>query len=94
MEKLVEYIVKSLVLDEASVKVTSEEDGDATIIHVSVAPDDLGRVIGKSGRVASSIRSIVKSISARSHKKVFVKFGEQNAWDSKNFKTARNQGRS
>lgn len=79
MEKLVEYIVKSLVLDEASVKVTSEEDGDATIIHVGVAPDDLGRVIGKSGRVASSIRSIVKSISARSHKKVFVKFGEQNA---------------
>ncbi len=76
MEKLVEYIVKSLVMDEDSVKVTSQEDGDATVIHVTVAPDDLGRVIGKAGRVASSIRTIIKSISARSGKKVFVKFGE------------------
>lgn len=76
MEKLVEYIVKSLVINEDSVKVTSEEDGDATIIHVTVADEDLGRIIGKSGRVASSIRTIIKSISARSHKKVFVKFGE------------------
>ena len=76
MEKLVEYIVKSLVMDEDSVKVSSQEDGDATVIHVTVAPDDLGRVIGKAGRVASSIRTIIKSISARSGKKVFVKFGE------------------
>lgn len=76
MKELIEYIVKSLVIDEESVKVTETEENDETVYHVSVAEDDMGRVIGKSGKVASSIRAIVKSISSRQHKKVFVKFGE------------------
>ncbi len=76
MVELVEYIVKSLVLDTDSVKVTMSEDENESVIHVSVAPDDMGRVIGKSGKIASSIRAIVKSMSSRDHKKVFVKFGE------------------
>lgn len=76
MKELIEYIVKSLVIDEDSVKVTETEEDDETVYHVSVAEDDMGRVIGKSGKVASSIRAIVKSISSRQHKKVFVKFGE------------------
>ncbi len=76
MKELIEYIVKSLVVDEESVKVTETEENDETVYHVTVAEDDMGRVIGKSGKVASSIRAIVKSISSRQHKKVFVKFGE------------------
>ena len=76
MKELIEYIVKSLVIDEESVKVTETEENDETVYHVSVAEDDMCRVIGKSGKVASSIRAIVKSISSRQHKKVFVKFGE------------------
>lgn len=76
MKELVEYIVKSLVIDENSVVVTETEAEDETVIHVQVADGDMGRVIGKNGKVASSIRSIVRSISAREHKKVFVKFGE------------------
>ena len=76
MKELVEYIVKNLVIDEASVNVTESEEDDVTILHVSVAPDDMGRVIGKAGKIASSIRSIVNSISSRQHKKVVVKFGE------------------
>lgn len=76
MEKLVEFIVKSLVLDSESVQVSTTEDENEKVIHVTVNPDDMGRVIGKGGKVASSIRTIVKSLSARVDKKVFVKFGE------------------
>ena len=76
MKELVEYIVKSLVIDENAVSVTESEENDETVIHVQVAEGDMGRVIGKGGKVASSIRSIVRSISARENKKVFVKFGE------------------
>lgn len=77
MKELIEYLVKSLVVDEQAVEVTeSEGDNGEIVYHVSVAEDDMGRVIGKGGKVASSIRAIVKSISARQHKNVFVKFGE------------------
>ena len=76
MVELVEYIVKSLVIDESSVKVTYSEEEDGGVIHVFVAADDMGRVIGKNGKIASGIRAIVKSMSAREHKKVFVRFGE------------------
>ena len=76
MKELVEYIVKNLVIDENSVKVTEEEENGTTIIHVFVAEDDMGRVIGKAGKVASSIRSIGNSISSRQHKRVVVKIGE------------------
>lgn len=76
MKELVEYIVKNLVIDEQSVSVTMTEGEDETVIHVFVAPDDMGRVIGKAGKVASSIRAIVNSLAARQHKRVSVKFGE------------------
>ena len=76
MKELVEYIVKSLVVDENAVQVTETEENGETVIHVQVAEGDMGRVIGKGGKVASSIRSIVRSISARENKKVYVKFGE------------------
>ncbi len=76
MKEIIEYIVKSLVIDENSVSVTETEEDDATIVHVFVAPDDMGRVIGKAGKIASSIRTIANSISSRNHKKTIVKFGE------------------
>lgn len=76
MVELVEYIVKSLVVDTQSVKITTSEEEDGRVIHVFVAADDMGRVIGKNGKIASGIRAIVKSMSAREHKKVFVRFGE------------------
>lgn len=76
MKELVEYIVRSLVIDENAVSVTETEENDELVIHVSVAESDMGRVIGKGGKVASGIRTIIKSISSRSGKKVYVKFGE------------------
>ncbi len=76
MKDIVEYIVKSLVVEKDSVRVEESEENGETILHVFVAEDDMGRVIGKGGKVASSIRAIIKSISSRQNKKVFVKFGE------------------
>lgn len=76
MRELIEYIVKSLVINEDQVQVTENEEDGKNVFHVSVAEEDMGRVIGKSGKVASSIRAIVKSISARQHQDVYVKFGE------------------
>ena len=76
MKELLEYIVKSLVANEDAVLVSEIEENGETVYHISVDPDDMGRVIGRGGKVASSIRAIAKSISSREHKKVFVKFGE------------------
>ncbi|MBO5394584.1 MAG: KH domain-containing protein [Clostridia bacterium] len=76
MKEIVEYIVKSLVINKDEVRVSETEEETQTVIHVSVAADDMGRVIGKAGNVAASIRTIIKSISSRTGKKVFVKFGE------------------
>ena len=76
MKEIVEYIVKSLVVDKENVNITESEENGEIILYVSVAEGDMGRVIGKSGKIASSIRAIVKSISSRQNKKVFVKFGE------------------
>lgn len=76
MEELVKYIVKTLVKDEDAVEVSMEETETEVTIFVKVNPDDMGKIIGKGGKIASSIRTIVKSMLAKSHKKVFVKFGE------------------
>jgi len=77
MVELVEFLVKKLVDDEDAVKVSQEENENGKIIiHVTVNESDMGKVIGRNGKVASAIRTFVKSVSSRSHKKVFVKFGE------------------
>ncbi len=76
MKDIVEYIVKCLVKDKDSVSISESEENDEIVLHVSVAEDDMGRVIGRKGKIASSIRAIVKSISSRENKKVFVKFGD------------------
>ena len=76
MKDIVEYIVKCLVKDKDSVQVRESEENGETILYVTVSDDDMGRVIGRKGKIASSIRAIVKSISSRDNKKVFVKVGD------------------
>ena len=66
MEKdLVEYIVKSLVDDPASVKVSVVEGEKSTILELRVASDDIGKVIGKHGRIAKAIRTVLQAAAAR-----------------------------
>lgn len=66
MEDLVGYIAKSLVNDPSQVKVQQRITNSAVIVELRVAPEDIGRVIGKDGRVANSIRALL-SIADRRH---------------------------
>ena len=72
LKELVEVIAKSLVDDPDSVKVVMTETEDAISIELSVAPDDMGKVIGKQGRIAKAIRTVVKSVAQNDGKKVNV----------------------
>jgi predicted RNA-binding protein YlqC (UPF0109 family) len=80
VREIVEYIVNQLVTDKTAVTVTEqEEDQNTIVIKVSVSNDDMGRVIGKGGKIANSIRSIIKTASSNTDKKYFVKIGEREA---------------
>lgn len=60
MKELVEYIAQSIAAEPDQVEVTEEEQDGRVIIHLEVAPDDKGKVIGRDGRVAQSIRSLLR----------------------------------
>lgn len=70
MKDLVEYIAKSLVDNPDKVRVTEVQGSSATILELSVAEGDMGRVIGKSGRVVSAIRTLVQVAAAKQGKRV------------------------
>lgn len=72
MKELVEVIAKSLVDSPDEVVVTEKETAKATVIELKVAPSDMGKVIGKQGRIAKAIRSVVKAAASRDDKKVIV----------------------
>jgi hypothetical protein len=72
MVELVKYIAKALVDSPDDVKVAQREEEDAYVIELTVAPDDMGKVIGKQGRIAKAIRTVVKAASAKSDKKYVV----------------------
>lgn len=78
MEKLVKYIVENLVSNKDAVQISSEKNDNEIVIKVVVAKEDMGKVIGKGGKIAQSIRSIVKTASSVSGEKTryFVKFEE------------------
>ena len=80
MKEVVEYIVSQIVSHKEDVKVIEEELEEGVVtLRVLVHDDDMGKVIGKNGRIASAIRSIVKSASNKMSKKYFVKIGEREA---------------
>ncbi len=72
MKELVEVIEKALVDDPDSVAVSERQDGRTTVIEVRVAESDMGKVIGKQGRIAKAIRSVVKAAAAKEDKNVVV----------------------
>ncbi len=73
MKELVEVIAKALVESPDEVVVTETVDGDEVVMELSVAPSDMGKVIGKQGRIAKAIRSVVKAAASREEKKVDLK---------------------
>ncbi len=72
MENLVEYIVKQLVNQKDQVNITRVERDDATVIEVRVAQEDMGKIIGKQGKIAKAIRTVVKAASSKEEKRVIV----------------------
>jgi hypothetical protein len=72
LEELVRYIAQSLVDDPGSVLVERYEKDQTVIIELHVAPDDMGKVIGKQGRIAKAIRAVVKAATAKEEKRYQV----------------------
>ena len=72
MKELVEVIAKSLVENPEEVTVTERQSGKATVVELKVAPSDMGKVIGKQGRIAKAIRAVVKAAASKEDKKVVV----------------------
>ncbi len=72
MKELVEVIAKALVDDPDSVVVTERQEKKATVLEIRVADADMGKVIGKQGRIAKAIRAVVKAAAAKEDKKVIV----------------------
>ncbi|MBQ9322425.1 MAG: KH domain-containing protein [Eubacterium sp.] len=72
MKELVEVIAKALVEHPEAVEVTETERGDDIKIELKVAESDMGKVIGRRGRIAKAIRSVVKAAASRTDKKVIV----------------------
>ena len=72
MKEMVEFIAKSLVNDKDAVVVTELEGEDSVIITLSVSEADMGKVIGRQGRIAKSIRTLIKAATAKAEKPVFL----------------------
>ncbi|MBM7854374.1 putative RNA-binding protein YlqC (UPF0109 family) [Desulfohalotomaculum tongense] len=72
MKELVEILAKALVDQPDQVNVKMIEKEKAVVLELSVAPDDMGKVIGKQGRIARAIRTVVKAAAAKQRKKVMV----------------------
>ena len=72
MKELVEVIAKSLVENPDEVTVTERNSGKALILELKAAPFDMGKAIGKQGRIAKAIRSVVKAAASKEDQKVIV----------------------
>jgi uncharacterized protein len=78
MKQLVELIIKSLVDHPESVQISETTGESVVILEIRVAPEDIGKVIGKEGRIANAIRTVVKAAAARTDKKVTVEILTRN----------------
>ena len=78
MKELVEVIAKSLVDNPDEVVVSEKEDAKSIVVELRVAPSDMGKVIGKEGKVAKAIRTLMKSVAGKERKKVSIEFVEEN----------------
>ena len=72
MKELLAYVAQNLVEHPEAVSVSEQVNDGEVILELRVAPDDMGKVIGKQGRIAKAIRSVVKAAAAKEDKKVVV----------------------
>ncbi|MGN0691540.1 MAG: KH domain-containing protein [Oscillospiraceae bacterium] len=74
MEELLKFIASGLVEDKDAVSIDKDEPDSegVTVYHLHVAPDDMGRVIGKQGRIAKAIRTVMRAAAGRANEKIMV----------------------
>ena len=72
LDKILADVARAIVDDPSSVSVIREDDGDNVTLTLKVAPDDMGKVIGRHGRIAKAIRSVVKAAANKAGKKATV----------------------
>jgi hypothetical protein len=77
MKELVQYLAKSLVNNPDAVEVKETEGDSASVVELRVAKEDLGRIIGKQGRTAKSIRTILNAAASRTNRKVVLEIVEE-----------------
>ena len=77
MKELVQYLAKSLVSNPDAVEVIETERESASVLELKVAKEDLGRIIGKQGRTAKSIRTILNAAASRTNRKVVLEIVEE-----------------
>lgn len=76
MDELVAWIARELVDDPEQVRVEREVRDDAVVLRLHVAPDDIGKVIGRQGRMARALRALVRTASARSDTRLLLEIVE------------------
>jgi predicted RNA-binding protein YlqC (UPF0109 family) len=76
MKELIDYIAKGLVENPDDVATTEEWDGQRHVIHLDVAESDMGKVIGRGGRVAEAMRSLLKVAAAREDTRAVLDIGD------------------
>ena len=74
MEEILKIIISNLVDNKDAVEITKKDDEKITTFEVKVSKEDMGKVIGRQGRLAKSIRTVMKSVASKEHKKVLVEF--------------------
>ena len=72
MDELVEFLARSLVDDPDAVRVEREERDDALVLHLHVASDDVGKVIGRQGRIVRALRAVVRAGGVRENRRVLL----------------------
>jgi predicted RNA-binding protein YlqC (UPF0109 family) len=77
MKELVQYLARSLVNNPDAVDVNETESDTASVVKLRVAKEDLGRIIGKQGRTAKSIRTILNAAASRTNRKVVLEIVEE-----------------
>jgi hypothetical protein len=75
MRELIEYLARSIVDDPDQVKVEEEMDGDRLVLHLWVAEEDMGKVIGKEGRIAQAMRTLLKVAAIKRGERAVLEIG-------------------